>query len=798
MNTSIRNTSIQGALRSLAATAALVLACGAWVHGSVASRSPDPPAGSTVVALDAPARVFRAGRGGFAAGFVLVGPGRFDPESAFALRTAGGRRLPLRARVTGLHRDGSVRAMRLFTWLPAELATRASRFELIAAQPPAPVERIVVANGDRGVVVETGGARFEFSRDAGDFLPRIERRTAVLKDPSRPARFVGRCGGGSLASSDGAGIAVVEDDPLRAVVDVRCELRKDGGGAVAHGVARFTFRAGIPGAEFTLRLSAATSARFADLALELPMRRTAAKESIRVGFLPGGAVERNLAKGDVAAALALDGDSVIGAIGDSEIALDPAARCGLVALGGSWRGAGIAVVGSRMRPLAPRAIELDDSATISIVMLRGETHLEAGTEIEFDGGLALTGPDDRGALVESLSREPLPALIGFEADALEWVSPLAAAEHDPNDPFPKLIAALDRGISALSGWRDYGDHRLSGGFANLEYDVALALDLAALGARDARHLLVARDARRHFLLHDLSRGESGAPVGIPWRHGDDHRSHEFDPGHVFLGGLALGALIDDSPRAGAALREAVDALATLVRAGSVLSLERDYAWSLIAFHDAEWMLGNDATAAFRRPVLDELLAKQAPRGFFRIDRGREGGLDPPLGAFVATPWLTAGLTVEALAREYVARSSSVARIDREEAPSDPTLTVAAAESREGASRIAAAVRRTLDFLLVDARYENGEFAARVGYDSPGEVVLARDGVADPVDRLLLAAGIGRAAWILRDPALADLFEREVVVATSRMKRLPLSPNEAARALVAWRSIVDSRVRCMRP
>lgn len=777
--------------RRTAAAAAIVLLFFGGFRARGHERGPVP--GAAIVALDHPERVVRGARGGFASGFLLAAPGRFRPEAGFALKTAGGRSLPVCAVVTGLHRDGSVRALQLHAWLPAELATRAARFEVETGGAPAPVERVVVRDGDSLVTVECGGARFEFSRREGDFLPRIELRSGTVKDPSRPATFGGRFLGSTLAPEGPFGVAVVAADPIRAVIEVRAELGVGGDEVAAHGVARFTFRAGIPGAEILLRASAARSGRFADLSLSLPLRTTSPRDGCTIRFLPGTGANRPIAAGATAAVLALDGEGVVGTLGSGSEPLDPAARCGLAVAAPAFRGASLAVVGSRMRPLAPRSIECDASGRLAIVLLREETHLEAGDAVEFEGGIAVAAGRERATLEAALVREPLPALVGVEREALEFAAPLAPAQRDPNDPLPKFVAALDRGISALSGWRDYGDHRLSGGFANLEYDVALGFDLVALGARDARHHLVARDARRHFVLRDVSRGESGAPSGIPWRHGDDHRSHEFDPGHVFLGGLALGALIDEHPLVGSTLKEAVSGLAELTREGAALAMERDYGWSLIAFHDAEWVLGNDATAGFRRPILDALLATQAPRGFFAIDRGRDrGGFDPPLGAYVPTPWVTAGITLEALAREYVARRGAVERAEA------GAFTVSVAESREGCARISAAIGRTLDHLLVDARYENGEFAARVGYDAPGSTVLARDGVADPIDRLLLAAGFGRAAWILGDRALADLFEREVAIATSRLKRLPLSANKAARGMVAWRSIVDSRARLSRP
>jgi hypothetical protein len=294
---------------------------------------------------------------------------------------------------------------------------------------------------------------------------------------------------------------------------------------------------------------------------------------------------------------------------------------------------------------------------------------------------------------------------------------------------------------------------------------------------------------RHFVAHDLSHGESGSPPGIPWRHGDEHGSLEFDPGHVFLGGLALGALVHDPPPAHAALGAALSGLTTLIRDGTTFAYERDYAWTLIALADAAQVFGGGAVAFDLERIGDRLLDRQQRRGFFAIDRPdpqRSG--DQPRGAWVATPWVTAGITFEALHRARLLCGGSHRpdpALAREE-----TGAISALER----TRIERAIAAALQFLLVDACYENGEFAASVDYDVPGDVVIARQGVADPVDRLLIAGGLARAAEILADRSLRERAEREITVAAERLVRFPLGPNDAARALVGWRMITDTRLR----
>jgi len=755
---------------------------------SVTGRAADPLArGPILLELVGPERVFHAAGGGYAAGFALLAPGRLADGAALALESASGRRFPVYSAVTGRHADGSVRGLRLGAWLPRDIATRAGRFELVTDAGKIPQELVRIADGELELSIETGGTRFEFARHAVDPLLRISRRGVVMKDPSRPLAFLGRFAGSSLIRGEST-VVLVDTQPQRAVVEVRTPLATTLGDTVVHASARFEFRAGIPGAEFTIHFTAATSGRFSNFAMALPLRRVSERDGFRSRFLPGDATDVPLGRGESASVLALDGETLIAARGESQRPLDSAARCGIALAAPAQRGNSLAVVGSRMRPLAPRSIEADATGVMTIVVLREETFLEAGTPIRFDGAFVLTGSDDRTALLSSLVREEQPALYGLEEGALDSLRPLAADPRDPNDPLAKAIAALDRGISALRGWRDYGDHRLGRGFANLEFDVALAIDLHALGSGDARQHTIAKDARTHFVLHDVSRGESGAPLGIPWRHGDDHCSHEFDPGHVFLGGLAVGALIDDDPALTPTLRAAVEALTLLVREGSALERERDFAWSAIAFSDARLVLEHATVAEGLERTLEPLLAAQAPRGFFAIDHGgMDEGMEGPRGVYAPTPWITGGLTLEALYRAFRDETASTA------ATAAGTIRISDA-SESMPRRIEHAVRRSVEFLLVDARYENGEFAARVGYDAPGKVVLERKGVADPIDRLHIAAGIGRAAIVLADTRLADAFEREIAVGTSRLKRLPLSPNEAARLLVAWRSIVDTRAR----
>src|SRR5690606_1972812 len=104
------------------------------------------------------------------------------------------------------------------------------------------------------------------------------------------------------------------------------------------------------------------------------------------------------------------------------------------------------------------------------------------------------------------------------------------------------------------------------------------------------------------------------------------------------------------------------ALVGVVREAPRFEHEREYAWTLLALHDLA-LLGPDAAAEeAARELFDRLLARQDAGGWFRIDSASgEGG-----AAWSVTPWVTGGITAEAVFRHGLATGDprAAAALDR--------------------------------------------------------------------------------------------------------------------------------------
>ncbi len=762
-------------VRSVLLGLALVLPLGLGPHPSLAKATE-----SALVRLDADPshRSTPAVCGGFASGVCFVRRGAVKPGQEFRLQTMAGAVLVSDCEGVGLYDDGSARALRIDAQLPRELAGRGALLRLVEGTPRDPLARLDVRDGESAVRVETAGISIDFPRQGVDLLGSIVRDGVVLRRASAGAgaesahvRVLAHgLHGESTSDASPRSVKVVQRTPLRAVVDVAGLLSP---GALAYRL-RFTLRAGVPVIDLRIKITPTALARFSDIAFEIPF---AATSPLHARFVPGDTKEAILGASDGIEALALDGQRVVGAREGKDAAettLDSTARCG-VAFDVSRLE--VAAVASRLRPLDPRGIGVRGNGCLRFAILRSEAYVSEAAPLVLDASLGFFFSNERSEGRASLVREPLPALRTGDAAILTEALPhwtcLAPAERDGSDPLPKLLQCVDSAVLRMHGHRDYGDYRLGRGFANLEYDPQLAFQLESLSDRgDARHAIVGADMLRHFIACDVAdagTGDGGLPDGVPYLHGDDHRTYEFEPGHVFAGGLALGSLLANDLDLDSTVERFDAGLLAVAREASLFTHERDYAWFLVALSDLALRFGSEPHRAAREHLVKDLLATQSPRGVFKIDR--RDVRDDGAGSYVASPWVTAGITFEALYRESEGPGGGAARIGMQDA---------------------------LAYLLTDARYENGEFAAKVAYDRDGEVVVERNGVADPVDRLMIAAGIGRAALALRQDGLLDLFDRETALACSRLKSMPLSANDAARALVAWRSIADTRARRRMP
>lgn len=715
--------------------------------------------------------------GSYAEGFALLPRGFLAEGGSIEVRSSGGRTHPVAFTTRGRYPDGSARSIELKALVPSA-AWRGSGALTLVPEPPGHTlresegvgsARVVIAEDEHGGLrsVASGGFEARFSQPDGSLLDLLAGGSP-WSARGRGSRIEARIDGMTARSElDSINVQLRDRDALSARIEVsgRCAAQSSGGLSFELAL---EFRAGVPGAEARLRFVPSVDLSLSDLTLILPLDRSRFTRVRVLGSSPGEPLEWAFEDDSSRSIESLDGGAIRVAAEKGPRLLDPVQRCGLL-LRGSRGAFGLTV--SRMRPLAPKRLVLTGDGELRLEVLPGMHPLEAGIPIVVE--FALGASDQRSTTVpadlEWLTRERVRTVARLDPEALPFDSPLVVDALMPNDAVSRCVLAVDREVHSIVGFRDFGDYRLGRGFANLEFDPACAIQLLALGSGDARHATLARDMLRHFATYDLSGGERGTPDGVPWMHGDDHRSFEVEPGHVFLDGLVLAALTgwDD----GSVLGRAASGTLALAARSDAFERERDYGWMIRALATLAVTFGADDARSRMRELGSELLEFQAPSGAFRIDRGdsRSGAS----GAYVVTPWLTALVTTEALHRW---------RIDAE-SRADPELP---------------AVRRALSgiahFLTDIARYPNGEYAASIGLDPTGAEVIEQRGVADPIDRLAIAAGFGRLA-LAGSAACAEGFEREVAAASAALAHWPpLRANEAARALVALRSIADTRRR----
>lgn len=715
--------------------------------------------------------------GGFAEGFALLPRGFLAEGGDIELHTSGSRAQRLAFTTLGRYPDGSARSIAVKALLPGVASRGGSTLSLVAGRPPRVLSddervgpwRIETEHDEHGGVqsVSSGGFEVRFSQPDGSLLNLFQGGSAWSAS-NRVSRIEARIDGMTARSEfDSIAVHSVGRDALSTRISVSGRCADQSNPGLSFEIV-LEFRAGVPGVEGHLRFVPMVDLSLSDLAMILPLDRSRIARVRVLGTSPGEPLEWAFDGKVDRAVESLDGGGIRVAVERAPRLLDATQRCGLLLRGG--RGAfGLTV--SRMRPLAPKRLVLTADGEIRLEVLVGAHHLEAGIPIVVDFALGASPqrtspmPND----LEWLTRERIRTLARLDPEALPFDSPLEVDASKPSDAVSRCILAIDREVHAITGFRDFGDYRLGRGFANLEFDPLCAVQLVALGNGDARHATLASDMLRHFATYDLSRGERGVPDGVPWMHGDDHRSYEVEPGHVFLDGLVLAALtgLDD----GSALGRAASGTLALAAQRDAFERERDYGWMIRALATLAVTFDAEDARTRMRERGRELLALQGASGAFCIDHGdtRSG----PSGAYVVTPWLTALVTTEALYRW---------RIDAE-SRADPDLPA-----------VRAALAGIARFLNGAARYPNGEYAASIGLDSTGAVVQELRGVADPVDRLAIAAGFGRLA-LAGFTECAAAFQGEVVAASAALAHWPpLRANEAARALVALRSIADSRRR----
>ncbi|HLQ38550.1 MAG TPA: hypothetical protein VK348_12155 [Planctomycetota bacterium] len=204
----------------------------------------------------------------------------------------------------------------------------------------------------------------------------------------------------------------------------------------------------------------------------------------------------------------------------------------------------------------------------------------------------------------------------------------------------RLQAAAHR-LGELPGERGAGDFaRGDGEVANGQFDPALACMRLGLALGDP--LLLARGWRcaRHTIDRDLDRRS-----GLPFPHGQGHRSGQPQPGHAWLQGMLLAGLLfaDDELLAGA--RSLARSIADALPLGEGRAERvRDFAWPLLeleAFLDWEMEPACGAAA-------DRLARLFAQRFDPRIRTFRFGEGEVGQGVYFDRAWLTVGLVLPAL------------------------------------------------------------------------------------------------------------------------------------------------------
>lgn len=712
-------------------------------------------------------------------GFCWLPPGWCQPQDALCLVDGRRAAFAVQTAARGMYPDGSVRSVGLVTRLPRRVVGAPLRLRRGAAASPARGVRCI-DEGSR-VLIDNGVLTLAISRDGDDLFPVFRSRLRDWRS-DRPARWdVGVAPTEqSVAGPQVRSVEVILAGDLHARIRITGQIdgpldeegarvnvatvvatelgadddtTVDGGDdptdplapdAVAAYRMHLDVLLGSPVVQGWVEVFANGAPTLVDeVAFELPT-------SVRVrdvSTVPGGGASQGE---DGLVVAALDGQRIRAWSGSRAFAIDGEAPSGVICR--DRRGGAVGLCARDMRRQEPRAVEIRPDGTLRMVLHAGPLFLEPGVHLRtaFAFG-AVDRSGSEGLLADGLAGWKSPALVG---GARRGVGNGASCLDPSLDPTARLRAVLDLELARVTGQFDHGDYRIGASFANLEYDPAKSFLLSWLDTGDARDLRTAETMLSHLSLHDLSDGERGTICGAPFLHGAEHRSGVVEAGHVWVGGMALLATVSDAPWVPATLSRMRGAVLAIADEESFFRAERDFGWMLIALVDLqEATPGEDLERAIRS-LRDKLLRRQQRAGYFAIDAAEGGALHAP------TPWVTAGITVEALHRAEAVLPDEAA---------------------------AAALARAVDFILRDARYPDGRYAARVRYGEEGEV--ARDGVADGIAEWMIAAGLSRAARGGHGLALGEL---EVLLprAFVDLPRRGVGPNQAARGLVALRALGD--------
>ena len=332
----------------------------------------------------------------------------------------------------------------------------------------------------------------------------------------------------------------------------------------------------------------------------------------------------------------------------------------------------------------------------------------------------------------------------------------------------RLRAGLDEERRVWNGYRDWGDYRTRDGkYANNEYDPAYGLLKRFLLAGDPADLREARCMLEHHLLFDRT-GPADAPLppGLPFGHGEDHRSGWIETGHMWVDGTLLAWLLSGETRFLTSSMSVGKYLASRTAERETTARERCAAWTLVALTS----LVNAGFSEFTDPmneIAECLRAHQAMEGCFLFERKKM----EDRSLFAVNTWVTAGITMEGLYRHY-------------RVTGDP--------------RSAAALVRCAKWIRCRCRdRKEGGWYRNLYYEEAGKgrgpPVLCRGHVVRE-NLAFLALGLARAAEVGHDAVMEETARRTLKVALERLCARP--PAFPGRALsVTARSAPDVIYSC---
>lgn len=316
---------------------------------------------------------------------------------------------------------------------------------------------------------------------------------------------------------------------------------------------------------------------------------------------------------------------------------------------------------SAVRRQHPFGVTLNSMGRISVSMLSDYFIWEEGMNCErefflfFDGKASVK---NRGALFQGPGRAGGFCLSnGMDHREFPFASNLGRIKESPlyglyDATMEQLLKGLKREWRTWDGYRDYGDYRTSfGQFANCEFDPAYGLIKRFMVTADLHDLEAAETMLKHWRRIDCSSGnQTGKPEGVPWMHGPDHQSGKIEPGHMWADGALLYSMLFDDPEFAESAEDMGEYFMGLNLEFESRFLERSAAWGLMALT----ALYEQGRLEFKRGMnryAEFILKHQAKAGYFRFDLTRIKEEDQKERVcYSANPWVTSGITMEALYR----------------------------------------------------------------------------------------------------------------------------------------------------